>query len=126
MTKFNIHRVKCNGEKINNFWNFETSTKTNQEDWFAFQFSGALKNFIKLVIKKYLKSKKINYVDYGAGKGFLLDKFVNDKNILCSGSEFGTDALKILNSKFNNSDNYSGTIDSIMLKKSKNMKILLI
>jgi hypothetical protein len=40
------HNVIWTSEKINNFWNFETSHKTNQEDWFAFQFSDPIKSFI--------------------------------------------------------------------------------
>tara|TARA_B100001248_G_scaffold217120_1_gene172185 strand:- start:1 stop:756 length:756 start_codon:yes stop_codon:yes gene_type:complete len=119
MEKLNFHKVKWDSEKINNFWNFETSTKINQEDWFAFQFSGALKKFIKSIVVKHIKSKKVKYLDYGAGKGFLLEKFVDDKRIQFSGSEFGTDALKILDSKFQKKDNYLGTVN---LNHTQNLK----
>jgi cyclopropane fatty-acyl-phospholipid synthase-like methyltransferase len=50
-------------------------------------------------------------LDYGAGKGFLLQKFANSSNFQFSAAEFGSDALILLENKFGSYNNYLGTID---------------
>ena len=84
---------------IARFWDYE---KKSREEFFTYQVGRVLVRHFRGFLSK---SKKI--VDYGAGPGFLIEELLHE-NRRCAAVEFSPDAVKLVQSKFQDNSNFLG------------------
>ena len=105
MNKYN--RIIWDDDKISSFWDFEINFKKNEDNWFTNLKGDGILNYAN----KYLKFKNLNILDYGSGKGFLVDKILNKfKSSKVSTSEFSSQGVDVLEAKFNKHNQYQKTV----------------
>jgi ubiquinone/menaquinone biosynthesis C-methylase UbiE len=105
--KNKYHKIKWNDEKVSFFWDFEVNYKNNEEEWFTNQVGSGILNFVN----RKVKLQNLKVLDYGSGKGFLVEKLLNNYNsINVSTCEFSKQAFDVLQDKFSKVKNYNGTV----------------
>jgi len=98
--KFKYHNVEWDGKKVDRMWNYFTKVQKNQSKWFSELMSSGIINYSNKVLKP---NKNVKILDYGAGKGFLIDHLIAKKFSNSDVGEFSKEGLNALNTKFNNS-----------------------
>ena len=97
------HEVDWTDEAIARFWNFISNHKAFDDSWFAKQVGDGL---IKLV-SKYIKLGG-DVLDYGMGKGYLIDKLITRKGINIFGCDSSISSVDFVNSKYIKCNNFKG------------------
>ena len=98
---FEYHEVKWNGEKVDRVWNYFTKIQKNQTKWFADLMSSGIYNYLR---KQGIKFSNKKLLDYGAGKGYLMDVIsMNEKTSALDCGEFSEEGLSFLKNKYENS-----------------------
>lgn len=70
--KYNPHNLEWTDEKIARFWNFRNNNMNFDQTWFTEQVGDAVLKFVNK--KAPIKGKVL---DYGTGKGFLVEHLLN-------------------------------------------------
>jgi 2-polyprenyl-3-methyl-5-hydroxy-6-metoxy-1,4-benzoquinol methylase len=76
---------------VTRFWDFE---RTRPENFFSFQVGAVIARKFRKILPK-----NANIVDYGAGRGFLVEDMLAN-GMHCGAVEFGNEAVTELNQKF--------------------------
>ena len=95
-------------EMVRRFW---THQRTRPEEYFSFQVG-------KVLVRRFRRYLQGRVVDYGAGPGFLVDEFLA-AGIQCGAVEFGEEASKELNDRFNKRRGFLGARTSDRLAEWK-------
>ena len=91
--KYSPHKIKWTKEKIHRFWEYFSSNNSDNE-YFTNKSGNAILNFVA----KYL-TQKGEILDFGCGKGFLIEKLLT-RNIVCSGIDTSSNSANKVNNKF--------------------------
>ncbi|MFH1030661.1 MAG: class I SAM-dependent methyltransferase [bacterium] len=100
----NIHPITWTEEKINDFWNYMSKSKSANDKYFSKEVGNEI---INLALKYSKLDGKI--LDYGCGTGFLIGYLI-DKGISCSGIDSSVKSLDLINEKFKNNKLFKGAI----------------
>lgn len=101
---YDPHRLEWTDEKVARFWNFRNNNKIFDETWFTEQVGDAVLKFVNK--KTPIKGKVL---DYGTGKGFLvqhlLDRFPGIEVYAC---DFSDSFVVRINEKYKHTDQFKG------------------
>jgi SAM-dependent methyltransferase len=95
-------------EMVRRFWAHQ---RTRPEEYFSFQVG-------QVLVRRFRRYLQGRVVDYGAGPGFLVDEFLA-AGIQCGAVEFGEEASKELNDRFNKRTGFLGARTSDRLAEWK-------
>lgn len=109
---FELHEVEWSDEKVARFWDFQNQYKPFEDTWFTKQVGSGIINFIS----KHVKIKG-TVLDYGTGKGHLVEHILNLNSGEVFGFDFSQESKKNVDEKYQNRENYRGTS---LIQKAKN------
>lgn len=95
--EFKEHELEWTDEKVNRFWNFYTKNPIYDNWWFTKIVGEAIVN----ISKKFIK-KDANILDYGTGKGFLIEHLLNQKFNKVTACDFSDESVIHINKAFKN------------------------
>jgi 2-polyprenyl-3-methyl-5-hydroxy-6-metoxy-1,4-benzoquinol methylase len=105
-TEYNPHVLEWTDEKVARFWNFRNNYKPYDDTWFTQQAGDAI---LKMA-RKYIASNS-NILDYGTGKGFLvqhlLDVFPKSNIYAC---DFTDSLAREVDAKYKSNQNFKGCL----------------
>lgn len=100
------HSLEWTDEKIARFWNFRNDFKMFDETWFTEQVGDAVLKFVNK--KSPIKGKVL---DYGTGKGFLVQHLLNMfPQVEVNACDFTTGVAEVTAEKFNNNSQFKGCL----------------
>lgn len=99
--EFNLHDVEWTDEKVARFW--DNFSKIPQLQYFAQQAGRK----VITISSKYIKLNG-NILDYGSGKGFLIDYLLQYGGKNVSGCDFSEDSVKLVSQQFSGNPNFKG------------------
>ena len=98
------HILEWTDEKVARFWNFRNNYKPYDDTWFTKQVGDAV---LKFVNKHH--ALKGNILDYGTGKGFLIEWLLRDyKEAALYACDFTDSLAKEVDEKFRNEPSFKG------------------
>lgn len=98
------HQAEWNEEKIKRFWDYASSDKFRNEQYFSKE---AGKEIINFAMK--FTALEGNILDYGCGPGYLITYLI-DKKISCKAADSSVKSLTSVDEKFKNNRFFQGTI----------------
>lgn len=102
---FKEHQVEWTDEKVSRFWNFFGRQESSEDFYFSKQLGNEVINF---ALKKF--KLQGNILDYGSGRGFLIDYLIKQGFGKIWGCDFSIDSVNEVNKKFNNVKDFFGCI----------------
>jgi ubiquinone/menaquinone biosynthesis C-methylase UbiE len=106
-TNYNPHELEWTDEKVSRFWNFRNNHRSFDDTWFTQNVGDALLQ----LVKKHVPLKG-EILDYGTGKGFLLDQLLNkySSSIQLHACDFTEDLAKEADNKFKTNKSFKGCL----------------
>jgi 2-polyprenyl-3-methyl-5-hydroxy-6-metoxy-1,4-benzoquinol methylase len=98
---FKLHDVEWTDEKVARFW--DSFSQLPHLQYFAQQVGRKVID----ISRKYIDLND-SILDYGSGKGFLIDYLLEYGGKNVSGCDFSADSVNYVNAKFENNKNYTG------------------
>ena len=102
--EYKPHILEWTDEKVSRFWNFRNNYAHYNDTWFTQQVGGAL---LRLVNRKHRLTG--NILDYGTGKGFLVNRLLEDyPRAAIYACDFTDSLAKEVDEKFSSSKAFHG------------------
>lgn len=112
-------QIQWTPENISKFWDYESEFPQN---YFTYQFGGAIIN----KLKKYFKKAK-TVLDYGCGTGFLIPHLLR-LNLKVTGIDYSEKSIASVNEKFRDKKNFEGAflVNNLINKNQKFDAIIVV
>lgn len=104
MIEFKQHQLEWTDEKVSRFWDFQNQYEPFEEIWFTKQVGPGIINFIKGHV-----DLKGTILDYGTGKGHLVQHLLKLKGSNVYGFDFSPESISNVGKKYKSFPNYKGT-----------------
>src|SRR5881227_2136850 len=111
--KYELHMTEWTPDQIDNLWHYYGTNPAYDNAYFG-KHSG--KSVLKF-ISRYLPLKGKRILDYGAGRGHLLEYMLAD-GIACQGLEFSEDSATHIERRIGSHPLFGGVIRANMLPTS--------
>jgi ubiquinone/menaquinone biosynthesis C-methylase UbiE len=103
-TNYEPHDLEWTNEKVDRFWNFYNNYKPFDDQWFTKNAGDAVINFAK---KYHSISGRV--LDYGTGKGFMLEHLINKyKDIELYACDFTSSIPPLINETYKTNSVFKG------------------
>lgn len=99
------HQMIWTDKKVESFWNYQTSNDLFEDTWFTNQVGKGILNFSNKYLNNYNK-----ILDYGTGRGHLLNYFLKETHCEVMGCDFSKDSITFVNEKFSQYKKYKGSV----------------
>ena len=102
--EYSPHMLEWTDEKVARFWNCRNNYKPYDDTWFTLQAGDSV---LKLVNKKHRLNGKV--LDYGTGKGYLIDHLLENYPLTeLYACDFTDSLVKEVDQKYNTQNNFKG------------------
>lgn len=103
--EFKIHDITWSDEKNARFWDWYNANEAFNQTMFEYQAGRQIINFSK----KFLRLER-NILNYGAGKGFLVDFLLAITKAKVTACDFSDASIELLKEKYSKRNNFKGAI----------------
>lgn len=104
--EYREHKVVWDDIRVKRFWNYMERAAAYESNYFTFHMAPGILRY--LAMRTGISGRVI---DYGAGKGFLLNALFIDTHAEAIGVEFCEESVGALNLKFKNRERFGGCFD---------------
>lgn len=104
--EYREHEVVWDDIRVKRFWNYMERAAVYESNYFTFHMAPGILRF--LTMTEGLSGRAI---DYGAGKGFLLNALLNKTKVKVIGVEFSEESVAALNLKFKDRERFGGCFE---------------
>ena len=101
--EYRVHQAEWTDEKVARFWNH-----LNDNEDLAYFAQTAGKEVLALA-RKYIEIRD-NVLDYGTGRGYLIEHLLRLKSCTVTGCDFSPSSVEYVNDKFRGNANFQGCI----------------